>query len=94
MPLRRPISKMDTLMFMTESTKRTNDDVKGSSGIPQNASAGGPEQTEAEGNANDPDIVSSSMQRPVDLYKVMCVPYEGPIPCILIGNIGGNFKWN
>ncbi|KAM0908006.1 hypothetical protein ACQ4PT_015723 [Festuca glaucescens] len=71
MPLRRPISKMDTLMFMTESTKRTNDDVKSSSVISQNASAGGTEQTEADGNANDPDIVPSSMQRPVDLYKAI-----------------------
>jgi G patch domain-containing protein 1 len=75
MPLRRPISKMDTLMFMTESTKRTNDDVKSSSVISQNASAGGTEQTDADVHANDPDIVPSSMQRPVDLYKVMCVPY-------------------
>ena len=65
---------MDSLMFMTESTKKINDDVKRSSGIPQNASAGVTEQTESEGAANDPDIVSSSMQRPVDLYKVTCVP--------------------
>lgn len=71
MPLRRPISKMDNLMFMTESTKRTNDDVKSSSGIPQNASAGGTEQTESNETANDPDIVSSTMQRPVDLYKAI-----------------------
>ena len=65
---------MDNLMFMTESTKRTNDDVKSSSGIPQNASAGGTEQTESEGTTNDPDVVSSTMQRPVDLYKVTCIP--------------------
>ncbi|CAM0912116.1 unnamed protein product [Alopecurus aequalis] len=71
MPLRRPISKMDNLMFMTESTIRTNEDVKSSSGIPQNASAGGTEQTESKGTANDPDIVPSSMQRPVDLYKAI-----------------------
>lgn len=71
MPLRRPISKMDNLMFMTESTIRTNDDVKSSSGIPQNTSAGGIEQTEAQGTVSDPDIVPSSMQRPVDLYKAI-----------------------
>uniref|UniRef100_A0ACD6AJX0 Uncharacterized protein n=1 Tax=Avena sativa TaxID=4498 RepID=A0ACD6AJX0_AVESA len=71
MPLRRPISKMDSPMFMTESTKRTNDDVKSSSGIPQSTSAGGIEQTEAQGTANDPDIVPSSMERPVDLYKAI-----------------------
>ena len=65
---------MDSLMFMTESTKKINDDVKSSSRIPQNASAGGTEQTESQGTADDPDIVSSSMQRPVDLYKVTCIP--------------------
>lgn len=71
MPLRRPISKMDTLMFMTESTKKTNDDVDSSSRTLQHASVSGTEETEAQGTADNPDIVSSSMQRPVDLYKAI-----------------------
>ncbi|KAF7108203.1 hypothetical protein CFC21_108725 [Triticum aestivum] len=71
MPLRRPISKMDTLMFMTESTKKINEDVRGSSTIPQNAAVSGTEETEAQETANNPDIVASRMQRPVDLYKAI-----------------------
>lgn len=64
---------MDNLIFMTESTKKTNDDVVSSSRIPQLASAAGTAETEPQGTANDPVIVSSSMQRPVDLYKVTCI---------------------
>lgn len=71
MPVQRPRSKMDTLIFMTESTKKTNDDVVSSSRIPQHASATSTAETEPQGTANDPVIVSSSMQRPVDLYKAI-----------------------
>lgn len=58
-------------MFMTESTKKINEDVRGSSTIPQNSAVSGTEETEAQETANNPDIVASSMQRPVDLYKVL-----------------------
>uniref|UniRef100_A0A0E0LBR8 G patch domain-containing protein TGH homolog n=1 Tax=Oryza punctata TaxID=4537 RepID=A0A0E0LBR8_ORYPU len=67
----RPRSKMDSLIFMSESTTRTNDKVESSSVAPQHTSVAGATETEAKGATTDPDIESSSMQRPVDLYKAI-----------------------
>jgi G patch domain-containing protein 1 len=66
---------MDSLIFMSESTTRTNE-VESSSIAPQHTSVAGATETEAKGAATDPEIESSSVQRPVDLYKVTCVPYR------------------
>jgi G patch domain-containing protein 1 len=70
MPIQRPRSKMDNLIFMTESTKGTKDEEESSSKSQHHASVAGPMEAEARGTANDPDIELSSVQRPVDLYKV------------------------
>ncbi|KAF0931643.1 hypothetical protein E2562_005601 [Oryza meyeriana var. granulata] len=69
--VQRPRSKMDSLIFMSESTTRTNDKVESSSVAPQHTSVAGTTEIEAKRTATDPDIESSSMQRPVDLYKAI-----------------------
>lgn len=68
--VQRPRSKMDSLIFMSESTTRTNE-VESSSIAPQHTSVAGATETEAKGAATDPEIESSSVQRPVDLYKAI-----------------------
>uniref|UniRef100_A0A0E0AA12 G patch domain-containing protein TGH homolog n=1 Tax=Oryza glumipatula TaxID=40148 RepID=A0A0E0AA12_9ORYZ len=68
--VQRPRSKMDSLIFMSESTTRTNE-VERSSIAPQHTSVAGATETEAKGAATNPEIESSSVQRPVDLYKAI-----------------------
>ncbi|XP_062232935.1 G patch domain-containing protein TGH homolog [Phragmites australis] len=69
MPVQRPRSKIENLIFMTESTKLTKDEVESSSRSSQQASVAGITEAESQGTANDPDVELSSIQRPVDLYK-------------------------
>lgn len=71
MPVQRPRTKIDNLIFMTESNKGTKDEVESSSRSSQHASMEGITEVESQGTANDPDIELSSMQRPVDLYKAI-----------------------
>ncbi|XP_006656099.1 G patch domain-containing protein TGH homolog [Oryza brachyantha] len=71
MYVQRPRSKMDSLIFMSESSTRTNDKEESSSIASQHTSEPGTTEIEAKGSATDPDIGSSSMQKPVDLYKAI-----------------------
>ncbi|KAL6909762.1 hypothetical protein ACP4OV_001421 [Aristida adscensionis] len=70
MPVQRPRSKIDNLIFMTESTK-TKDQVESLSRSSQQASVAGITESELQGTATDPDMEPSSIQRPVDLYKAI-----------------------
>ncbi|KAL6604879.1 hypothetical protein ACP70R_042823 [Stipagrostis hirtigluma subsp. patula] len=71
MPVQRPRSKIDNLIFMTESTKGTKDEVESSSRSSQHASVAGITEAVSQGTANDSDMELSSTQRPVDLYKAI-----------------------
>ncbi|CAN6195202.1 unnamed protein product [Urochloa humidicola] len=71
MPVQRPRSKIENLIFMTESNKGTKDEVESSSRSSQHASMEGITEPESQGTANDPEIEPRSMQRPVDLYKAI-----------------------
>jgi len=71
MPVQRPRSKMENLIFMTESNKGTNDEVESSSRSLQHASMEALSDVESRGAATDPDFEPSSLQRPVDLYKAI-----------------------
>ncbi|KAF8779282.1 hypothetical protein HU200_002963 [Digitaria exilis] len=71
MPVQRPRSKIENLIFMTESNKGTKDDVESSIRSSQHASMERITETESQGTVNDPDIEPNSMQRPVDLYKAI-----------------------
>jgi len=75
MPVQRPRSKIENLIFMTESNKGTKDEVESSSRSSQHASMEGTTEAKSQGTINDPEIEPSSMQRPVDLYKVAYIPY-------------------
>jgi len=75
MPVQRPRSKIENLIFMTESNKETKDEVESSSRSSQHASMEGTTEAKSQGTINDPAIEPSSMQRPVDLYKVAYIPY-------------------
>jgi len=75
MPVQRPRSKIENLIFMTESNKETKDEVESSSRSSQHASMEGTTEAKSQGTINDPEIEPSSMQRPVDLYKVAYIPY-------------------
>lgn len=66
---------MENLIFMTESNKGTKDEVESSSRSSQHASIEVAADVESQGGINDPDFEPSSLQRPVDLYKVAYVPY-------------------
>jgi hypothetical protein len=66
---------MENLIFMTESNKGTNDEVESSSRSLQHASMEALSDVESRGAATDPDFEPSSLQRPVDLYKVAYVSY-------------------
>jgi G patch domain-containing protein 1 len=63
MPVQRLRTNIDNLIFMTELNKGTKDEVESSTREVIT-------EVELQGTANDPDIELSSMQRPVDLYKV------------------------
>ncbi|CAL5038427.1 unnamed protein product [Urochloa decumbens] len=71
MPVHRPRSKIENLIFMTESNKGTKDEVEISSRSSQHASMEGITEAGSQGTVNEPDIEPSSMQRPVDLYKAI-----------------------
>uniref|UniRef100_A0A0D9WQ18 G patch domain-containing protein TGH homolog n=1 Tax=Leersia perrieri TaxID=77586 RepID=A0A0D9WQ18_9ORYZ len=71
MHVQKPRSKMDNLIFMSESSTRTHDKVESSSIAPQHTSVAGTTETESKGTASDPDVEYSSVQRPVDLYKAI-----------------------
>ncbi|GJM99811.1 hypothetical protein PR202_ga16946 [Eleusine coracana subsp. coracana] len=71
MPVQRPRSKIENLIFMTESTKGTKDEEESSSKSLHHASGAGLMEVEAQGMTNDTDIEPSSVQRPVDLYKAI-----------------------
>ncbi|KAG8094350.1 hypothetical protein GUJ93_ZPchr0012g21544 [Zizania palustris] len=70
MPVQRPRSKMDTLIFMSDSTKKADDIVESPSIEPPHTAVAGTE-AKAKGMATLPDIETSNMQRPVDLYKAI-----------------------
>ncbi|XP_066370151.1 G patch domain-containing protein TGH homolog [Miscanthus floridulus] len=71
MPVRRPRSKMENLIFMTEFNKGTKDEVESSSRSSQHASMEAVADVESHGATNDPNFEPSSLQRPVDLYKAI-----------------------
>ncbi|TVU11288.1 hypothetical protein EJB05_44863 [Eragrostis curvula] len=72
MPVQRPRSKIENLIFMTESTMGTKDKEESSSRSSHDASSvAGITEAEAQGTTNDPDVKLSSVQRPVDLYKAI-----------------------
>jgi len=77
MPVRRPRSKMENLIFMTEFNKGTKDEVESSSRSSQHASMEAVADVESHGATNDPNFEPSSLQRPVDLYKVSICPVFG-----------------
>lgn len=76
MPVQRPRSKIENLIFMTESNKGTKDDVESPIRSSQHATMERITEAESQGTVNNPDIYPSSMQRPVDLYKVAYMMYS------------------
>ncbi|WVZ62848.1 hypothetical protein U9M48_012543 [Paspalum notatum var. saurae] len=71
MPVQRPRSKIENLIFMTESNKGSLVEMESSSRHTQHASMEGITDAESQGTTNDTVIELSSMPKPVDLYKAI-----------------------
>lgn len=73
-PLPRPRSKMETLVFMTESLKSSKiEETNSANGDSKHISQTEVQEIEKQPTANEPDTEPSpaSVQRPVDLYKAI-----------------------